>query len=123
MRDENAVHSGNENSTTGPHGIIKSDAVAPQRGWERVADAGGPAPATIPAQRGTADIAHRLKNGETVYFDATEQGMRESELYFMHHSKDVFAIHFGETCAYIKREKIAAQVHMTREAFFRAVKP
>lgn len=122
MRDENAVHSGNENSKRGPHGIIKRDAVAPQRGWERVADAGGPVPATIPAH-GTTDIAHRLKNGETIYFPATTEGIVQSQLYFDKHSKDVFAIHFGETCAYIKREKIVAQVHMTRDAFFKAVQP
>lgn len=120
METKIAGHAGNEN--TGSHGIIK-DAVVPQHGGNKAAGTGGPATAAIPFSRGTTDIAHRLKNGETVYFEATEQGMRESELYFMHHAKDVFAIHFGETCAYIKREKIVAQVHMSRAQFFEAVKP
>lgn len=121
MNDQIAGHPGNENIGTQRH--HKDAVAAPKRDLEQAAAVGGSAPAAIPFIRGTTDIAHRLKNGETVYFPATEEGMRDSELYFMHHSKDVFAIHFGETCAYIRHERIAAQVHMTREAFFKAVQP
>lgn len=121
MKDKNAVQHGNEN--IGTHRHHKDAVAAPKRDLGRVAAVDGSAAAIIPFNRGTTDIAHRLKNGEVVYFPGTTEGIVQSQLYFDKHSKDVFAIHFGETCAYIKREKIVAQVHMTRDAFFKAVKP
>lgn len=118
MKDKNAVQHGNKNTGTRRH--HKDAVAAPKRDLERAAVDGSAA--AIPFT-GTTDIAHRLKSGDVVYFPGTTEGIVQSQLYFDKHSKDVFAIHFGETCAYIKREKIVAQVHMTRDAFFKVVQP
>lgn len=121
MKDENAVQNGNNN--TGSQGIIKSDAVAPQRGWEKVADVEDPAPAAIPFFRGTTDIVFLLKDGQIRHFDSDPTGVIMSNYFFESFPHLVTEIHFGELCHYVRNGKVQQHpVVMTREQFFDGVK-
>jgi hypothetical protein len=121
MNDQNAAHSGNENTGTTQH--HKDAVAAPKRDLERAAGVDGSASAAIPFNRGTTDIVIRLKDGQDRYFDADEAGRILASTFLTAYGKQAYSVHFGESCHYIKNGVFSAAVHMTREEFFEAVQP
>jgi hypothetical protein len=119
MKTQNAVHDGNEKS--GSRGIIK-DAAVPQYGGKAEAS-GDPAGSAIPFQRGTTDIILALKDGQMIKFDGDNAGILQSQLYFDKHAKRIVRAHFGASCWYFRDGRGVAMVNMSRDEFFRLVKP
>jgi hypothetical protein len=116
METRNAAHSGN---TKAESGLIRG-ATGSKRlsGKGMVADS-----ATIsdPVSIGTKDIVFLLKDGQVRQWDADATGRLMSNYFFESYPHQVYSIHFGESCYYVKNGKIGAMVHMTREEFFEAV--
>lgn len=120
MENTIAGQPGNENK--GPRGIIK-DAAVPQRGLGEGVEAGGPAEAPIPFNRGTIDIVVRLKDDQYRYFDADEAGGILASTFLTSYGDKAHSVHFGESCHYLRNGKLTAAVHMTRKEFFEVVQP
>lgn len=119
MYDENAGHAGNHKTS---HGLIIG-AGAPKPGQTQPGVAGSTAPGGSFLKGGTADIAIMLKNGATVCFPGTYEGIEQSNKYADEHRSQLYTAHFGTRCWYFRDGHGVACVEMTRAEFFAMVVP
>ena len=118
MQDEKPAHSG-KNITS--HGLLQGVG-APKPG-EALPVSGGSPDAGKPLFRGTSDIAITLRDGSSVYFPGTAEGIADSNAYAEKHGQNIYTAHFGESCWYFKDGRGMACVNMTRAEFAAMVVP